>query len=72
MTMEPVLSGHIKSIGYDPSTQTLRVEFKKGAVHDYADVPIEKHADLMSAESKGEHFNRHFRNSEAHPSKKVA
>jgi hypothetical protein len=73
MTMQPVESGHIKAIGHDPATQTMRVEFRKGAAHDFAHVSVEKHADFMASESKGAHFNKHFRNNiEAHPGKKVA
>jgi hypothetical protein len=71
IAMKPVTSGHIKAIGYDPKSQTLRVQFKKGAVHDYAGVPVKKHADLIAAESIGQHFNKHIRNHEDHPSKKL-
>jgi KTSC domain len=69
MTMKPVTSGLIKAIGYDPATKTLRVQFKKGAAHDYSDVPAKTHADLSAAESTGAHFNKHIRNT--YPSKKV-
>jgi hypothetical protein len=75
--MQPVESGHIKSIGYDAETQILTIKFKPripaeaGAIHQYRNVPIAKHAELMAAESKGQHFNLHIRNNEEHPSHRI-
>ena len=34
-----VRSSNIRSIGYDQKTQTLEVEFLKGGVYQYFDVP---------------------------------
>ena len=56
-------SSNIKSIGYDPDTQTLEVEFVNGRVHSYANVPPHEHRDLMNASSIGSHFHRNIRNS---------
>jgi hypothetical protein len=61
MTMEPVESGAIKALGYDPETQTLHVEFKNGGRYEYSGVPAHKHAALMDSDSKGQHFMRHIR-----------
>lgn len=51
----PVDSSNVRSIGYDPATQELHVEFHStpGTVYVYSGVPPEKHAALMAAESKG-------------------
>ena len=61
MNMEAVKSSTIESIGYDGDTKTLRIKFKSGATYDYADVPYETHADLMSAPSIGKHFHSMIR-----------
>lgn len=57
----PVESGPIKSIGYDPDTQTLAVEFHSGGVHHYKNVPLHEHVALMDAPSKGKHFHSFIR-----------
>jgi hypothetical protein len=48
-------------VGYDPASQTLRLQFKKGATHDYDQVPPEAHQALMEAGSLGRHFQTHIR-----------
>jgi tRNA-binding EMAP/Myf-like protein len=53
-----VESSHIASIGYDPETKVMQVEFRTGKVFDYIDVPAETHANVMQAESKGRAFKR--------------
>jgi hypothetical protein len=50
-------SSDIRSIGYDAESSVLEIEFKKGSVYQYSEVPAEEHAALMAAESKGKHFN---------------
>lgn len=69
MTRKPVKSSNLKSVGYDPTSKTLEVEFQGGAVHQYAGVPPEKHAALMKAKSVGSHFHKHIR--DRHKSKAV-
>lgn len=60
MQMTPVTSSNVKAVGYDPAGRTMRVQFNSGT-YDYADVPPEKHAALMEAESVGKHLNANFR-----------
>jgi len=48
-----VLSSNVASVGYDPKTQTLEVEFHNGTVYQYFDVPQSVYDAFMSAESKG-------------------
>jgi len=59
MKREAVDSSNIKSIGYDPETQVLEVEFnyRGGTVYRYKGVPMTVHAGLMEAESKGKFLN---------------
>jgi len=61
MDRTPVKSSNLKSVGYDPETETLEVEFKAGTVYRYADVPAEVHAALMAAESVGSYYARNVR-----------
>lgn len=67
--MKPVKSSNLHSVGYDPRSRDLTVRFKSGATHRYHDVPPEKHAALMAADSVGSHFHAHIRS--AHRSTKV-
>lgn len=53
----PVESSDIKSVGYDPRTQILEIEFHSGGVYDYYAVPASVHQALIQAESKGKHFH---------------
>lgn len=55
MTREPVESSAIRSIGHDPQTNTLEVEFASGHVYIYSDVSAEQFTDFLSAGSKGKH-----------------
>jgi len=55
---QPVDSSNIHSVGYDPSTGTLEVEFHGGSVYEYSDVPEAVYQALMSASSKGSYLNR--------------
>jgi hypothetical protein len=47
----------IKSIGYDPETKVLEVEFRTGKVYEYYDIRPAQHTALMNAESVGNVFN---------------
>lgn len=59
----PVSSSSIASIGYDPSSRTLEIEFRSGSVYQYFDVPPSVPVELMGASSIGRHFTRHVRGS---------
>ena len=62
MDRNVVTSSQISSIGYDPTTRTLEIEFKSfkadhtGSVYQYADVPAEAHAALVGSPSIGSAF----------------
>ncbi len=53
MDRKTVDSSMLKSIGYDPNTQTLELEFNNGQVWQYMDVPPEEFEGLMNASSHG-------------------
>lgn len=65
MIRTPVESSNIASIGYDPASRVLEVQFKSGgkpgSIYRYADVPADEHAALMAAESPGSHFSSNIR-----------
>jgi hypothetical protein len=73
-----VESTALKSVGYDPATQKLHVEFhgtpnRKGAVAEYDDVDQVKADALMKAPSIGKFFHEHIRSkSKNHPWRYVA
>lgn len=53
MNRTPVTSESLASIGYDEATLTLEVEFIRGAVYQYFDVPKSVHDELINASSHG-------------------
>ena len=57
--MKEVKSSNIHAIGW--ADNMLKVRFKNGTEYHYYDVPEKVHADLMSAESVGKHFNAHIK-----------
>lgn len=59
MNRTPVKSSQIVSIGHDPATSTLEIEFPRGALYRYADVSAEAYQKFMQAESIGKHFAAH-------------
>lgn len=61
MTMVPVSSSNIVSIGYNSATQTLRVSFHSGGLYDYHQVPPHHHDGLMGASSKGEYLDTYIK-----------
>ncbi|MEO4053411.1 KTSC domain-containing protein [Solibacillus sp. CAU 1738] len=61
MTMVPVSSSNLASVGYDINTQTLRVSFIGGGLYDYHQVPTHHHQGLMSAISKGEYLDTYIK-----------
>jgi hypothetical protein len=57
-----VSSSNLASVGYEPGSETLEVEFKKtGKVYQYYNVPDFMHERLMQAPSVGTFFNAEIR-----------
>lgn len=59
MPRRPVSSPTIASVGYEPSTGTLEVEFMNGAIVQYDGVPMAVYAGLVNAPSPGSFFVTH-------------
>ncbi len=63
MNRTPVSSSNVASVGYDPRTMTLEVEFVKGTIYQYFDVPQHVYDSLMGAASLGSFLNQHIKGS---------
>jgi hypothetical protein len=59
MIRTPVTSGQILSIGHDPATNKLHVEFRGGSVYEYDDVPATLHQQLLGFDDEGNHVEGH-------------
>lgn len=55
-----VTSSTIKSIGYNPLKEILEVEFVKGTIYVYYNVPSEIYVELCEAESIGSYFMKNI------------
>lgn len=58
MQRTPVESRSLSSVGYDPTSSTLEIEFHSSGTYQYFGVPPEVYDGLMSASSKGSYFDR--------------
>jgi hypothetical protein len=56
MNRIPVISSNIGSIGYDSETQTLEIEFLKGSLYQYFDVPQVIYEEFLNSDSKGKYL----------------
>jgi len=60
---EPVTSSNIVSVGYEPTSETLEIEFKTTGVYQYLNVPQFIWERFMMADSVGKFFNAEIKNS---------
>jgi len=56
MIRQPVQSSNLQSVGHDPRTNTLEVQFKNGRVYSYQDVNVDEFGALLNAPSVGSYF----------------
>ena len=62
MDRTPLNSKNLVSVGYDPDTWTLEVEFTHlGEVYQYANVPPEVYDSLIKSPSPGTYFARYIK-----------
>jgi hypothetical protein len=61
MDRQSVRSSNIKSIGYDPKSETLEIGFHSGDIYQYFDVPESIFNSLMSASSHGSYFHKYIK-----------
>jgi len=57
----PVQSSNLVSVGYDPTSSTLEIEFHSGRVYQYFAVPLHIYEGLMSSASKGTYFDQYIK-----------
>jgi hypothetical protein len=57
-----VASSNVQSIGYEPQSQTLEVEFLEGTIYQYYGVPQNMYDQLMREPSKGRFLNTYIKN----------
>jgi hypothetical protein len=57
----PVQSSAIQSVGYDPSTRIIHVEFRSGGTHRFGPFEKEEFDRFRNAGSIGKHFHSHIR-----------
>ncbi len=60
MERKSVNSGTIRSVGYEPSSQTLEIEFTSGSIYQYSRVSPEIHRKLMAAPTIGSFFKNNI------------
>lgn len=58
--MKPVKSSHLEAIHYEPSTKTLTVHFKSGAVYHYPEISQALYNDFEKSSSHGEFLHKHI------------
>lgn len=61
MDRVPVSSEALTSVGYEPGSSQLEIEFSSGGVYRYYRVPATVHKELMAAESHGHYFAERIR-----------
>ncbi len=62
MQRDYVSSSNIVSVGYDPASETLEVEFQSGAVYQYYNVNQSFYDEFMRAPSKGRFLAHQIKN----------
>jgi len=61
MERAAVDSSNIKSVGYDPATKLMHVEFSNGGVYEYSGIEPHVHNEFVGADSMGSHFAKFIR-----------
>ncbi len=54
-------STNLKEVLYDYKSKTLVVEFLKGNIYNYYNVPAEVAEGLQTCQSAGEYFHKHIK-----------
>lgn len=62
MERKSIESSMIRSIGFDPDSSVLEIEFNSGAIWQYFDFPESEWYEFENAESQGKYFNREIVN----------
>lgn len=68
--MTSVNSSNVQSVGYDPDTETVYVDFLNGSTYTYKGVPQFEFDNLREAASVGSYLHRNFKN--VYPYERIA
>ncbi|AUH01196.1 KTSC domain-containing protein [Pectobacteriaceae bacterium CE70] len=63
MQRKRVSSTELFSVGYDPETSTLEIEFLNGSLYQYKGVARMIYEELMSTSAKNRYYTRYVKNS---------
>lgn len=58
---EPVVSSNVASVGYSRHLHALEIEFSRGAIYRFLDVPKSVYRELMESSSKGHYIAENLR-----------
>ena len=61
MTRTKVSADILRSIGYDPDTELLELEFTSGDIYDYQKVKPYLYMGLMNSNTKDAYYNKYIR-----------
>jgi len=61
LNRQPVQSSNLRSVGYDPMTKTLEIEFHSGGIYQHSNVSEPIHSALISTPSKGKYFGGYIK-----------
>lgn len=61
MTRTKVTADTLRSIGYDPDSELLELEFNSGDIYDYQKVKPYVYLGLMNSNTKDAYFNEYIR-----------
>jgi len=56
-----VVSSNVASVGYSRHLRALEIEFVRGAVYRFLEVPVDVYRDLLASDSKGHFIAEHVR-----------
>jgi hypothetical protein len=58
---QPVVSTNVAGIGYSRHLRALEIEFTRGAIYRFLDVPHDIYTGLLASKSKGHFINHRIR-----------
>ncbi len=61
MQRMPVNAKEIRAIGYDPLTERLEVEFWRGDLYEFYQVPADRYDLLVHSEGVDQYFHKYIR-----------
>ncbi|RYY77223.1 MAG: KTSC domain-containing protein [Gammaproteobacteria bacterium] len=61
MEMIQVQSNAISAVGYEASTQKLKIKFHQGHSYDFCHVPLSVYQSFIKAPSKGAFYDSHIK-----------